>query len=297
MKKTVSIILISFLTLIVIGMSVLFVMILNGNIRIDGLKFKLGIKNSYIEEIAIDEVYENTFDGIDIHATAGSINIYTSKEDNIRLVINNKKKNTIVNTDLNTLNIDVKAKKCNFFCINPKIAKIDLYLPINFDKEIKITTEYGDIKIENFKDANFNIKSNYGDITIYEANYANLDLDYGDVKIDEVNELVVTTNYGDIKLGTVNDLTAISDYGDIKVQLVTSSLTIECDCGDVKINTVNLTKDSMIKNNFGDVKIKSIKRAYIDAKTSVGDVKVKDNDRTSDKTLTIRNDCGDIEVN
>ena len=117
------------------------------------------------------------------------------------------------------------------------------------------------------------------------------------VKINEVNELVINTNYGDIKLGTINDLIAISSCGDIKAELITSSLTIECDCGDVKINTVNLTKDSMIKNNFGDVKIKSIKGVYIDAKTSVGDVKVKDNDRTSDKTLTIRNDCGDIEVN
>lgn len=297
MKKTASIILITFLTLIVIGVSILFVMLLNGNVKIDGLKFKFNLKNSYIEEVAIDEVYDNTFDGINIHANAGSINIYTSKEDNIKLVINNKKENTIVNTEMNILNIDVKSKKCNFFCINPKIAKIDLYLPINFDKEIKITSEYGDVKIENFKDANFNIKSNYGDINIVNANYANLDLDYGDVKVDEINELVVNTNYGDIKVGSVNDLTAISDYGDIKVQLITSSLTIECDCGDIKLNTVNLTKDSSIKNDLGDVTIKSIKRVYVDAKTSLGDVKVKDNDRTSDKTLTIRNDCGDIEVN
>ncbi len=297
MKKTASIILITFLTIIVIGVSILFVMLLNGNLKFDGLKFKLNLKNSYIKEIAIDEVYENTFDGINIHTTAGNINIYTSKEDNIKLVINNKKENTIVSTDLNVLNIDVKSKKCNFICINPKIAKIDLYLPSDFNKEITITTEYGDIKIERFENANFDIKSNYGDITIYEANYAKLDLDYGDVTIDKINELVANTNCGDIKIGRVNDLVATSDYGDIKVQTVTNSLTIDCDCGDVKINAVNLTKDSSIKNNLGDVKIKSIKGAYIDAKTSLGDVKVKNNDRESNNTLTIRNDCGDIEVN
>lgn len=297
MKKTASIILITFLTIIVIGVSILFVMLLNGNLKLDGLKFKLNLKSSYITEIAIDEVYDNTFDGININTTAGNINIYTSKEDNIKLVINNKKENTIVSTDLNTLNIDVKSKKCHFFCINPKIAKIDLYLPINFNKDIKITTEYGDIKIERFKDANFDIKSNYGDIKIDDANYANLDLDYGDVSINEINELVVNTNYGDIKIGAVNDLIATVDYGDIKVQTVTSSLTIDCDCGDVKIINLALTKDSIIKNSFGDVKIKSMKNVYVDAKTSLGDVKVKDNDKTSNNTLTIRNDCGDIEVN
>ena len=68
MKKTASIILITFLTLIVIGVSILFVMLLNGNFKIDGLKFKLNIKNSYIAEVAIDEVYDNTFDGINVHA-------------------------------------------------------------------------------------------------------------------------------------------------------------------------------------------------------------------------------------
>lgn len=295
MRKALTITLISFLTLIVIGISILFVMILNGNLKINGLKFKFN--NSYITEVALDEVYDNTFDGINIHATAGSINIYTSKEDNIKLVINNKKENTIVSTDLNVLNIDARSKKCNFLCINPKIAKIDLYLPIDFDKEIKITSEYGDIKIERFKDANFDIKSNYGDISIDDANYANLDLDYGDVTIDEINELVANTNCGDIKIGRVNDLVATSDYGDIKVQTVTNSLTIDCDCGDVKIINLTLTKDSSIKNSFGDVKIKSMKDVYVDAKTSLGDVKVKDNDKTSNNTLTIRNDCGDIEVN
>ncbi len=295
MRKALTITLISFLTLIVIGISILFVMILNGNLKINGFKFKFN--KSYITEVAVDEVYDNTFDGININTTAGSINIYTSKEDNIKLVINNKKENTIVSTDLNVLNIDVKSKKCNFICINPKIAKIDLYLPSDFNKEITITTEYGDIKIERFENANFDIKSNYGDITIYEANYAKLDLDYGDVTIDKINELVANTNCGDIKIGRVNDLVATSDYGDIKVQTVTNSLTIDCDCGDVKINAVNLTKDSSIKNNLGDVKIKSIKGAYIDAKTSLGDVKVKNNDRESNNTLTIRNDCGDIEVN
>ena len=297
MKKTASIVLIAFLLFVMIGVSTLFIMLLNGNISINGLMFKFNYKNSYIKEIAIDEVYENAFDGVNINTTAGSINIYTSEDDTVKLVINNKKEDTTVNVDSNILNIDVKSKKCNLICINPKIAKIDLYLPASYDKEVKITTQFGDINIKEFKDAKFNIKSNYGDIKIDSVNYANLDLDYGDVTVENANELVVNTNYGDIKLGSINDLIAISSYGDIKAESITNSLTIECDCGDIKINSVNLTKDSSIKNDFGDVKIKSIKGVYIDAKTDLGDVKVKGNDRTSDITLKIKNDCGDIEVN
>ena len=278
MRKGVTLILIVFLLLIIIGTSTLFVMLLNGNFKINGFKFSIG--NSYIKEIAIDEVYENTFDDININTNAGNINIYESKDENIKLVIHNKKENTTVNIDNSTLDINAKSKKCNFFCINPKIAKVELYLPKDFDKDVKITTQYGDIKIEKFENGNFDIMSNYGD-----------------VKIDTVNSAILNLNYGDIKVNTVNELITVSNYGDIKVNTVNSVLDINCDYGDVELKNVNLTKDSTIKDDFGDIEIKNIKGVYIDAKTDLGDVKVKNNDRSSDITLSIKVDYGDIEVN
>ena len=278
MRKTATIILIIFLLLIIIGTSVLFVMLLNGKLKIKGLKFNIG--NSYIKEVAVDESYDNVFDTIEINTTSGDINIYESESDKIVLVIHNKKERTTVNTDNNILNIDVKSKKCNFLCINPKIARIDLYIPSNYDKDIKINTQYGDVKVKSFENANFDIKSNYGDIRINKLNNAKLDLDYGDIKIDSVNELIVNSNYGDIKVDKVNNY-----------------LNIDCDYGDVKLNNVTLTKNSTIKDDFGDVEIKNIKNVYIDAKTDLGDKDIKNNDKASDITLTIKVDCGDIEVN
>ena len=278
MRKSVTIILIVFLLLIIIGTSTLFVMLLNGNLRIKGLRFNIG--NSYVKEIAIDESYDNKFDMIKINTTSGDINIYESEDENIKLVIHNKKERTTVSTDNNILNIDVKAKKCNFLCFNPKIAKIDLYIPSSYDKDIKIVTQYGDIKAKSFENANFDIKGNYGDIKINKINNAKLDLDYGDIKIDSVNELIVNSNYGDIEVKEINGY-----------------LDINCDYGDVELKTVNLTKNSTIKDDFGDVEIKHINGVYIDAKTDLGDKDIKGNDRTSDITLTIKVDCGDIEVN
>lgn len=278
MRKTVTILLIVFLMAIIVGVSFLFVMLMNGNLKINGFRFNFG--SSYIKEVAVDESYDNVFDSININTTAGDINIHVSDSEKIVLVIHNKKERTTVNTDNNTLDINVDSKKCNFFCVNPKIAKVDLYIPSDYNKDIIINSQYGDVKIKNLENTNFDIKSNYGDIKINKTNTAKLDLDYGDIKIDSVNELIVNSNYGDIKVDEVNNY-----------------LNIDCDYGDIKLNNVTLTKDSKIKNDFGDVEIKNIKNVYIDAKTDLGDKDIKGNDRTSDITLTIKVDCGDIEVN
>lgn len=278
MRKAATITLIAFLILIVIGTSVGFIMLLNGKIKFNGFKIKFG--NSYITERAIDEEYDNTFDKININTTAGDIKIISTDLEDIKLVIFNKKERTKVTIDNNILDIDVKSKKCNFFCINPKIAKVELYIPSNYDKDIKITTQYGDINIEKFENANFDIKSNYGDI-----------------KIDKINKATLNLDYGDVKINTINYLTAEDNYGDIKVDKINNYLDINCDYGDIKLDTVNLTENSTINADYGDVEIKNIKDVYIDSKTSLGDNDVNGSDRTSDITLTIKVDYGDIEVN
>ena len=279
MRKAVTVILITFLLLIITGVSILFVMLLNGNIKINEL-FNFNFKKSYIKEIAIDESYDNVFDNINIYTTAGEIDIYKSSTDKIQLVIYNKKDKTTVTTDNNTLDISAKAKKCNFLCINPKIAKIELYIPSDYDKSIKINTGFGDVIVEEFENVNFEIKNNYGDVKINKANNVTADIDYGDIKVNSVNELVIDSNYGDIKVDTINKYFKIS-----------------CDYGDVKIENANITEDSKIIDNFGDIKIKNITGIYIDAKTDLGDVDVKGSDRSSSITLTLRADYGDIEVN
>ena len=278
MRKVATITLIALLILIAIGVSIGFIMILNGNIKFNGFKIRFG--NSYIKEKAVDEEYDNTFDRININTTAGDIEIINEDIETIKLVIFNEKERTTVNTDNNILDIDVRSKKCNFFCINPKIARVKLYIPNNYDKDIKITTQYGDITIEKIENTNIDINSNYGDVKINKVNSAKLKLDYGDVKINSINELTAEVNYGDIKIDNVRDY-----------------LDLNCDYGDIKIDKFNLTKDSTIKTDYGDVEIKNIEGIYIDSKTDLGDNDVNNSDKKSDITLTIKVDYGDIEVN
>ena len=74
-------------------------------------------------------------------------------------------------------------------------------------------------------------------------------------------------------------------------------MQIKEDCGDVKIDSLNLKENSSIHNSYGDIKIGSTNEIYINAKTSLGDTKINNNYQKSYVTLTIDNSCGDIRVN
>ena len=53
---------------------------------------------------------------------------------------------------------------------------------------------------------------------------------------------------------------------------------------------------SKIDVDLGDVKIKETNDIYIEAKTDLGDTKINNNNRTSNVTLKIKVDCGNIKV-
>jgi len=75
-----------------------------------------------------------------------------------------------------------------------------------------------------------------------------------------------------------------------------NSCTIDASCGDIKIKNVKIKEDSVIKCDYGDIKIEESEDVYIDANVDFGEVKIKENDRHSEITLKIDADCGDIKV-
>ena len=101
---------------------------------------------------------------------------------------------------------------------------------------------------------------------------------------------------GDIEIGTVNDAKVKNNYGDITIRNINNYMNIEADCGDIEIENVNINKNSYIKNSLGNIEIAHTNDIHIDAKTDLGDTSVNDNYK-ADITLTIKNNCGDIEVN
>lgn len=250
-----------------------------------------------IEELQIDKTYEYNFDKINIKSDASDIEIKQSENDNISVKIYALKDTSSVTDNETELNIDVKQKKCIGMCINKKISKVELYIPENYEKEINIETNYGDIKISSFEKLNLNIKEDAGDINIEKANIVDINNEYGDIKINEINNGVIKESAGDIEINKANNININNNMGDIKINEINESVEISGDAGDIKINNLNITKNSSIKTNAGDIKISNTNDIYIDSKTDIGDVKIRENNKDAEIKLIINNNLGDIKVN
>lgn len=250
--------------------------IMNGNINLSRFRF-----NSKVSNILIyDEVYENVFTTLNINSDASNIYVMNSNIDKVRVVIYGDKDKLNVNTDNSELYIKSEAKKCFGFCFNTLLAKIEIYLPVNYEKDIIINNKYGDIEIESFIKADVNIRTNYGDVLVKKINNITIDADYGDIDVNSANEIIID-----------------SALGDINIDEVSGYLDISCDYGDIKIKNITISKNSKIDSALGDINIGNTNEIYIDAKTSLGDIKINNNSRLSDTVLTIKNACGDIRIN
>lgn len=250
---------------LIISLSIFFIMlacIIGGIILIVTNKnfngFNLNYKIS--KKVLLEEEYEFDFTNLNIDMDASKIIIKNDDIDKVKIVAYSNEKNIKItkNDDLNIKS--KKMKKCKFICINRTIPKVVVYLPSNFENQINITNNLGDIKIE--KVNKINIKTDLGNINIKEANNARIE----------------------------------NNMGDTKLSNITSYLNIKNNMGDIKIYNLNIDKNSKIKNNMGNIEIGNTNEIYIDAKSELGDIEINNNYRKSDITLTIRNDMGDIEV-
>lgn len=229
--------------------------------------------------LILDEEYSNDYKNIYIKTSASNIEIKHSDE--TRLVVHGKKEHLEVNDNESELRIEYKNETCRFFCINNiDVSKIELFLSSDFNGIIKINNDYGDIEIEEYLDADIDIKSAFGDTSIKGANKANVKSSAGDVLIGEVNIAEIDNNYGDIKIDKINKKATIND-----------------DCGDIKIRDLSIEENSTINNNLGDIRIENTNDIRIEAETSLGDKKVNNNNFKADVVLNISNSCGDIKVN
>ena len=283
--------LIIILTIILVIVSIFFALLLKNDFK----SFTLGVQTS--NELILDKTYEEEFNKIIIDATISEINVKKSDTNSIKTKIYGEKDYIDVRTNLDTLNIKASEKKCFGICFNQKSAKIEIYLPKEYDGNIDIKNDYGDIFIDEFLKTNINIEEDCGDVRILGGNIVKVDNNYGDIEIEETNIAVITEDCGDVKISNVNDTTIKNSYGDIEIKSVNNYLHLENDCGNIKVDNINLKKDSYIKDDYGDIEIGNTNQIFIDAKTDLGKVNIKNNYNKSDITLKIENDCGDIDVN
>ena len=285
--------LIILLSIIMIALSIFFVGLLQNGFKFKG--FRIGLQSS--NELILDKTYEEKFKNIVIDATTSEIFIKKSDTENIKTIIYGEKDYTDVETNLDSLNVKINEKKCIGFCFNQKSAKVEIYLPKEYDGKIDIKNDYGDISIDEFLNVNIDVEEDCGDVKILGGNIVKVDNKYGDIEIEKANVLTINEDCGDVNISKTNDAIVKNSYGDIKIESINNFLRLENDCGDIELNNINLKKDSYIKDAYGDIKIGNTNELFIDAKTDLGEVKIKNNYNKSDITLKIENNCGDIEVN
>lgn len=258
---------------------------------------KMGFPYKVSDELVIDEQYENNYETINITSDASDIEVKETSGEKVRVVIYGDKDKTEVEERDSELRIVSKHKKGSWFAFRNKIAKIEVYVPKKYEKNIIINNKYGDIDVEEFLEATIEINEDCGDVDIIGGKKVNVTNKYGDIKLRKAKEANIKQSAGEVKVDSVDDIVVKNNYGDIKITNVYNFINAEEDCGDVKIDNLNISKDSSIKNNLGSIKIGSTNEIYIDAKTDLGDVKITNNYQKSDITLKIENDCGDIKVN
>ena len=246
----------------IIGLVVVLVLLLGVLLVAMFSNINLNFFNREYKKVVYDQTFE-TIKDIKIDANMGNINLKYSLDDTIRVEIASKEKYVEVNDNDDVLEIKVKGPKCKFMCFNARASRVTVYLPKNYANKVSANLDMGDIHVANFKKLSLSV-----------------DNDMGDVKID----------------GVAN-LTGKVSMGDFKVKNIYNYVNIKNNMGDIRITNLNINKNSTIKNNMGDIKITKTNDIYIDAHVSMGDVKVKKNNRKGKYELKIKCDMGDIKVN
>ncbi len=256
-----------------------------------------------IKELQVDKTYENTFNKILIDTEATDIEIKKSQNETTQLKVYAEEDKVEVTENvyenLSELKIKVKTTPCKFLCLNfnKKISKIELYIPENYDKEIKIENNYGNIDVESFKNLNLNIDEDAGNIKIDAANKVDIKNNYGDITINEIIEGKLNSSAGNIEVNKVNIIDAKNNHGNTKIKEINEYVRIDADAGDIKIDKINITRDSSIETNLGTIRIDKINEIYVDASTDLGTTSINENYRESDITLNLESNLGDIKVN
>lgn len=292
-NKSTIIILIVILSLLVLFLVGGMIYLLVGN-----HKLPIFFKGDYhiSKELILEENY-SLEDSIKIESDAADIEIKNWENDTIKVLVYGEKETTKVSENNQQLNIHLKGKKCVGFCFLKTISRVEIYVPKYYENRISIINSFGDVKIEKLLKTNIDIHTSFGDVFVSGANKIEVENNLGDIEIGYAEELEVKASAGDIKIDEAKNITAINNLGDIEIKKALDYINLSVDCGNVEIDELFLTQNSSIENNLGDIEINHTNEIYIDAKTDLGSVDVKNNMPSSSVRLGIKNNCGDIEVN
>ena len=258
-NKTGIIILLILLSIIIFSLTMFLVSYLCGG---ENTMIGWGIKSKNIifnKSYTLEEIQD-----IDIKQDMGDIIFKETSSDKIEVIIYGEDEND-VDVDLNydKLLID-HHRKNRFFFFNFGFTKsnIVVYIPSKYSKNIIIKNDLGNCVLDSLE-------------------YASID---------------VKCSAGNVEVGTVKNADIECDLGKVEVSEILNKCNISADCGDVKIDKISIQEDSYIKADLGNVTIGQINDIYVDGKVDLGNCTINGSNRSSDITLKIECDCGNISV-
>lgn len=295
MNKSFKIALIVLLSLLLISFSGLFIVLLNSS-KVNGFSFNLDFAEE--QNLAFDKEYNNDYSNIKVNSNIGDVKFIKSENDNfsVKLYAESDKDFSIKeNNNELIINYEYESNKIVIFGIN-KTPRIEVYVPSNYSGKLDIKSNTGDVKVDSF-DVDVVAKLNTGDIKVGNVKSYDVTTDTGDVKLTSAKSANIVTTTGDVKVGSANTLSIKSKTGDIKVDSISGDIQISSGTGDVFVEKLNITKNSSITSNTGDILINSTNEIYVEVKTNTGDTKINNNYRDAKYELKLKTSTGDIKIN
>lgn len=249
------------------------------------------------EQVVLEESYNTIFSEININTKMTDIDIKHSTDNTIKVITYGERDYIKPSEKNNKLFIDINTKNLISLDFYSCISKIELYIPSNYNKVIRINSEFGNIDIDEFNNVSLDIKQKIGNLSISSLDFIKTENKNSNIKIDKVVKARLSNKNGKISVKEVDDLVIDNVNGNITIENLNEYLKLDVDSGNVKIDVIKLTKDSNINLRYGNVIINKIEDIYVDAKTDRGKKEVKNNNKESDIKLEIYNKSGDIKVN
>lgn len=249
------------------------------------------------DELVLEESYNTIFNEIDINTKMTDIYIKHSTDNTIKVIAYGEKDYIKLNEKNNKLFIDIDKKSLIAFNFYSCISKIEIYIPNNYNKVISINSEFGDINIDEFNNLTLDIKQKIGNLSISSLDFIKTESKNSNIKIDKVIKARLSNKNGKISVKEVNDLVIDNINGNVTIEKLNEYLKINLDSGNIKIDSIKLTKDSNINLRYGNVIINKTEDINVEAKTDRGKKEVKKNNKKADIKLEVYNKSGNINVN
>lgn len=222
--------------------------------------FGIGVSDKLIEEKEIDVLKE-----INIDFNTSNLEIKHSEDNKFKVLLYSDRveKYTLASEE-GILKVSFKEKKLKFWkrLFNHKISRVLIYVPKDFEGNINVNGDVGDIDIDDYQ------------FTI----------------------LKTKLNVGDIYVDGIKDATIDLDVGSVKVKKAYSNFNINVNTGDVRMKEANVLVDSSIKVDIGNVRIEETNDINIKTKVDVGKVDVEKNNENAFSKLDINVNVGNITV-